>query len=139
MILPSMSDHAGPVLEAVLEAERQSDDLFSNGSLASVVTALVNVARHHDVKAVFGASHAGDRLVGAMVLNDVGLRPWRPGDRSVLVVDAVVVTDLGLRTRAAEAQALGAVDTHAAVVRLIGTTDSGRDIAPLSSLTTIDA
>ncbi len=137
MTATSRPEQAGPLLEAVLAAERQTEDLFANGSLEPTVTALVNVARHRDVEAVLGASNAGDRLVGAMLVNDDRLRPWRPGDPRVLVVDAVVVTDLGVRTRAAEAQALGAVETHAAVVRIVGSAEPGGDIAPLSSLTTV--
>lgn len=126
----------GPLLGSVLAADRQTDEFFASGGLHDAVRGLVAVARQRGLTAVVGASRAGDRLVGAMLLEADDLHAWRPGDGRVLIVDAVVVTDLGVRTRAAEVAALGAAEAHGAVLRILGEPTAGAD-EPLQSLTAI--
>lgn len=131
-----VEDEGGPLLAALVDAERRTSAMFGGERLIDVVSALVDLARERCVESLAGASEAGDRLVGAMVLGHSALRPWSPGDRRVLVVDGVVVTPYGVETKASTIRALGACEVHGAVVDMVDL-PPGAGAGALESLTSV--
>jgi hypothetical protein len=129
----------GPLLAALHQAEQENEALFEQAAFREVVASLIDVAHRAAVHGVAAASPAGERLVGAMLLEASDLHPWRPGESDVLVVDAVVVTGLGVRTRAAQARSLGAQVVHGVVVKQLGDKEDERKFSPLASLTTVQS
>ncbi len=112
-------NQAGPLLEAVMNAERANRELFDSLHLAETVDHLCAHARALDNSRLWGASEVGNRLIGAMLLTNPKLRLWTPGEAAqVVLIDGFVAAPTGVVSVASNARSLGASSVTAVVLGL---------------------
>jgi hypothetical protein len=130
-------DRVGPLLNQILQAQAQTSALLSAVSLEAIAKRMVALADELGLQALHGASEAGTRLVGAMLLLSGGMSAWEGQAQAVLLMDGVVVSPLGVRTTAAHLLRLGATAVHGAVLDVLqaNTVEAGQQ--PLVSLTVL--
>jgi hypothetical protein len=141
MVPVLQSDHqdppqltAGPILEGVLTATRQTQALLAPSRLQGTVEVMVSRAHALGISALYGASDAGNFLAGAMAHRSEQLHLWSPEDRgAVLVVDGVVAGLAGLHVAARRVGSTGAEHVDALVLGLLA--EPGRELGTHISLT----
>lgn len=118
----------GDLLRGVLAADREDRGLLNSPASAGLLEQIGEVAEAHQCTALFGASPAGHRLVGAMMFHSSNsYRVWQPGDcEPVLVVEGVALGD------AAVAMAMNFATT-AGASRSIGIFIAPSEFSPIAA------
>jgi hypothetical protein len=110
-------DDAGPLLAAVMEANRQTAQLIVPERFAGTIDALVVRAHALGASVLHGASGIGQSLAGAMAYASGQLRLWQVGEgTSVLLVEGVVASLAGVLFVGERLKAMGAESVDALVL-----------------------
>src|SRR3954470_12284731 len=94
----------GPLLAAVAAANEASHAVLASDELHEIASAVVRESLRTGHRALVGCSPVGHMLVGAALAISGGVRAWRPGDATaVLLIDGIVAGPAGLQQAAAHA------------------------------------
>jgi hypothetical protein len=88
----------GELLRGLLIAEQEDRSLIVGPSGVDVVGRIADAAMRHGCSAIVGASEAGQRLVGALLLSHPdSFHVWSPGEAdAVMVIEGVAVGDVAV-------------------------------------------
>jgi hypothetical protein len=138
-----LSTSSGPLLAALIDAQREDEAALSYPRITSLAFALAEHCDDLGQPVVLPVGEAADRLLGATVViseGEVRPRGWTgdlAGER-VLLLSVSAVSPSSLVEAAGHARAMGAIEVHACGVNVTGLDDGARR-AGFDSCATIGA
>jgi len=136
------STSPGPLLAALIDAQREDEAALSYPRITSLASALAEHCDDLGQPVVLPMGEAADRLLGATVViseGEVRPRGWTgdlAGER-VLLLCVSAVSPSSLVEAASHARAMGAIEVHACGVNVAGLTP-GAHLAAFDSYSAID-
>lgn len=113
-----MTANEGALLRGIVSAEREDRMLLDGPAWPHVLDAIARAAESRGCSALAGASEAGNRLVGALLVSRPGaFHVWAPGSRErVMTVEGVAAGDAALRRAMRQALSSGAEAAFGVVI-----------------------
>lgn len=126
-----LSTSPGPLLAALIDAQREDEAALSYPRIASLASAIAEHCERLGQPVVLPVGEAANRLLGATILfseGEVRQRGWTgdlAGER-VLLLCVSAVSPSSMVEAAGHARAMGAVEVHACGVNVVGLDDGAQ-------------
>jgi hypothetical protein len=139
-----LSTSPGPLLAALIDAQREDEAALSYPRIASLAYAVAEHCDQLDQPLVLPVGEAAERLLGATIVvseGEVRQRGWTAdlaGER-VLLLCVSAVSPSSLVKAAGHARALGAVEVHACGVNVAGLDDGEQSLDSYEAVGTLAA